>query len=163
MAIRDSAGNVLRRPDVDACIEHVRRHAIGVLVVDPFVETHAANENSNDQMKAVAAMFREIAQKGDCSVLLVHHTAKPPQGSSDGHAGNMNTARGASALPGIARVVQTLFSMSPSDAEKLNVSAENRHRYIVSRCRQQDASSERLFRTHLKWIIVGQVRPSPSI
>lgn len=130
VATRDSAGNVLRRPDVDACIEHVRRHAIGVLVVDPFVETHAADENSNDQMKAVAAMFREIAQKGDCSVLLVHHTAKPPQGSSDGHAGNMNTARGASALPGIARVVQTLFSMSASDAEKLNVSAENRHRYI---------------------------------
>ena len=117
-------------PDVDACIEHIRTHGIGLFIVDPFIETHEVNENSNEQIKAVAAMFREIARRGDCAVMLVHHTAKPPQGTSDGHAGNLNTARGASALTGVARVVQTLFSMSPRDAEHYGVKDEDRRLYV---------------------------------
>ena len=62
--------------------------------------------------------------------MLVHHTAKPPQGGSDGHAGNMNSARGASALTGVARVVQTLFGMSGKDAEACGVDEEDRHLYV---------------------------------
>jgi RecA-family ATPase len=89
----DRAGTVIRMPDVDACIEHIKAHQIGTFIVDPFVETHEVTENSNEQIKAVAVMFREIARVGDCAVMLVHHTAKPPQGSSDGHAGNLNTSR----------------------------------------------------------------------
>ena len=130
VAKADRAGTVIRLPDVDACIEHIRAHGIGLFIVDPFIETHEVNENSNEQIKAVAALFREIARRGDCAVMLVHHTAKPPQGSSDGHAGNLNTARGASALTGVARVVQTLFSMSPRDAEHYAVKDEDRRLYI---------------------------------
>ena len=126
----DRAGMVIRLPDVDACIQQIKQHNIGLFVVDPFVETHEVNENSNEQIKAVAAMFREVARAAGCAVLLVHHTAKPPQGSSDGHAGNMNTARGASALVGIARVVQTLFAMSEKDAERHGVAKEERHLHL---------------------------------
>ena len=130
VARADREGNVIRLPDVDACASQVREHGIGLFVVDPFVETHEVNENANAEIKAVAAMFREIARKGDCAVMLVHHTAKPPQGSSDGHAGNMNTARGASALTGVARIVQTLFSMSARDAERHGVAEEDRRLYV---------------------------------
>ena len=130
VARADRDGNVVRLPDVDACLAQIRAHGIGVFVVDPFVETHEVNENANAEIKAVAAMFREIARQGDCAVMLVHHTAKPPQGSSDGHAGNMNTARGASALTGIARIIQTLFSMSARDAERHGVGEEDRHLYV---------------------------------
>jgi hypothetical protein len=126
----DRHDQVIRQPDVDACIARIREHDIGLFVVDPFVETHEVNENSNEQIKAVASMFREVARTANCSVLLVHHTAKPPQGMSDGHAGNMNTARGASALVGVARVVQTLFSMSKADAEHLGVGAEDQRLYL---------------------------------
>jgi hypothetical protein len=130
VARADRAGNVVRLPDVDACIEHIRAHGIGLFIVDPFIETHEVNENSNEQIKAVAAMFREIARRGDCAVMLMHHTAKPPQGTSDGHAGNLNTSRGASALAGVARVVQTLFSMSPRDAQHYGVRDEDRRLYV---------------------------------
>jgi AAA domain len=130
VAKADRAGNVIRLPDVDACIEHIKAHGIGALLVDPFVETHEVNENSNEQVKAVAVMFRDIARRGACAVMLVHHTAKPPQGASDGHAGNLNTARGASALVGVARIVQTLFAMSSKDAERYGVPEEERHRYV---------------------------------
>jgi hypothetical protein len=126
----DRHDQVVRQPDVDACIKGIRQHDIGLFVVDPFVEAHAVNENSNEQIKAVAAMFRDVARVGNCSVLLVHHTAKPPQGTSDGHAGNMNTARGASALVGVARIVQTLFSMSEADAELLGIGPEEQRLYL---------------------------------
>ncbi|HEX6011575.1 MAG TPA: helicase RepA family protein, partial [Geminicoccaceae bacterium] len=130
VAKADRAGNVVRLPDVDGCIEHVQRHAIGLLVVDPFAETHEVGENSNEQIRAVAAMFRDIARQGPCAVMLVHHTAKPPQGGSDGHAGNMNAAGGASALVGVARVVQTLFGMCRRDAEEVGLAEEERHRLV---------------------------------
>jgi RecA-family ATPase len=121
---------VIRQLDVDACIAQIREHDIGLFVVDPFVEAHAVNENSNEQIKTVVSMFRDVARAGNCSVLLVHHTAKPPQGMSDGHAGNMNTARGASSLVGVARVVQTLFGMSETDAQENGVSRDDRHQYL---------------------------------
>lgn len=124
------AGAVIRLPDVDACIEHIRTHGIGLFIADPFIETHAVDENSNEQIKAVMTMFRDIARQGDCAVMLVHHTAKPPQGASDGHAGNMNAARGASAITSAARVVQTLFGMSKRDAEGLGIAERERHLYV---------------------------------
>lgn len=130
VARTDRHGNVLRLPDVDACIGHIRDHGFGVFVVDPFCETHEADENSNGQIKIVAGMFREIAQRGNCAVKLAHHTVKPPQGSSDGHAGNMHTARGASALIGVARFVETLFTMSPKDSERYRVPDEDRRLFV---------------------------------
>ena len=63
VARKDAKGNVLRLPDVDACIGHIREHGFGLFVVDPFGETHEADENANDQIKVVAGMFREIAQR----------------------------------------------------------------------------------------------------
>ena len=148
IAKADRAGNVMRLPDVDICIQQIKAHRIGVFIVDPFVETHEVNENSNEQIKAVAVMFRDIARKGECAVMLVHHTAKPPQGSSDGHAGNLNSARGASALVGVARIVQTLFSMSPKDAERYGVPEEERHLYI----RLDDAKANvRLIGAEARW------------
>lgn len=123
-------GAVVRQPDVDACIEFIKKNGITVFIADPLAETHSVEENSNEQMKEVAMMYRDIARRAGCAVLLVHHTSKPQQASSDGHAGNMNTARGASSLLGVARVVQTFYGMSTRDAEKFGIKDEDRHRYI---------------------------------
>ena len=38
VAKADRTGTVIRMPDVDACIEHIRAHQIGVFIVDPFIE-----------------------------------------------------------------------------------------------------------------------------
>lgn len=130
LARADKSGMVVRLPDFDACITKIRDNEIGVFIVDPFVETHEVNENANEQIKVVAAMYREIARATNCAVLLVHHTAKPPQGASDGYAGNMNAARGASALVGVARVVQTLFGMSDKDADHYGVAPNERHLFL---------------------------------
>ena len=130
LAKLDRHGAVVRQPDVAACIAHIQRERIGLFIVDPFVETHEVNENSNEHIKAVAAMYREIGRSTGCAVLLVHHTSKPPQGASDSHAGNMNTARGASALVGVARVVQTLFAMSAADAERVGADEDEANQFL---------------------------------
>jgi hypothetical protein len=137
IARADRNGLVMRQPDVARCIATIRKYEIGLFIVDPFVETHEVNENANDQIKVVAGMFRDIAREGNCAVLLVHHTAKPPQGSNGDVAGNMNAARGASALIGVVRVVETLFPMSHSDGEKHGVPEHKRHLFV----RLDDAKS----------------------
>lgn len=130
IAKTDKHGNVVQQPDVSACIDFIKKNDIKVFIADPFIETHDAEENSNEQMKEVAALYRKIARQAGCAVLLVHHTAKPQQASSEGYAGNMNAARGASSMLGVARVVQTFYGMSAKDAEKYGIQEEDRHRYI---------------------------------
>jgi hypothetical protein len=130
VAKKDHNNNVIRHPDVDACIDFIKTHGIKAFIIDPFVETHNVDENSNEQIKEVVSMYRDIARKADCGVMLVHHSSKPPQGQSDGHAGNMNTARGASSMLGIARVVLTLYSMSKRDADAFGVEEEERNLYV---------------------------------
>jgi len=122
-------GTVIRLPDVEACIAHIKKNNIIAFIVDPFIETHECDENSNQEIKRVAQMFRDIARQGSCAVFLIHHTAKPPQGSSEGHAGNMNTARGASALIGVSRVIVTLYGMSKKDAEMFGIDEKERHKW----------------------------------
>ena len=124
-----SDGTVIRLPDVEACIAHIKKHNIIAFVVDPFIETHECDENSNQEIKRVAQMYRDIARQGNCAVFLIHHTAKPPQGSSEGHAGNMNTARGASALIGVSRCIVTLYGMSKKDAEMYGIDEKDRHKW----------------------------------
>jgi hypothetical protein len=123
-------GVVQRLPDVDAVAEIVRREGIGLLIVDPFVETHAVDENDNAQVKAVAALWREVARRCDCAVVLVHHTGKPPAAAPDSWVGSLSASRGASSLGGVARIVRTLFSMSEKDAERIGIPPEERHRWV---------------------------------
>lgn len=123
-------GSIIRTPDVEACIEHIKKNNISVFIADPFVETHELEENSNQQIKAVSQMFRDIARRADCAVLLVHHTSKPQKGSSEGYAGDMNTARGASSLSGVARIMNTFHGMSKKDAEYYGIPENERHLYV---------------------------------
>lgn len=138
------AKTLRRSQDVEAIIEHIKRLGIGLLIVDPFAETHEADENDNVQVREVAALYREIAQRADCAVILVHHTRKQPAGSSEGHAGNMDSGRGASSLAGVARVIQTLYGMSDKDAKRYGVPERERHLYV----RLDDAKANLALLTH---------------
>jgi KaiC/GvpD/RAD55 family RecA-like ATPase len=130
VAKTDKNGNVTQTPDIDGMIAEIKKRDIKLLIIDPFAETHAVNENSNDDIKQVAMMYRRIAKKCDCAVLLVHHTRKTASGMDGGVAGNMDSARGAGAFTGVCRVVSTLFGMSKPDANMLAISEDERHLYI---------------------------------
>lgn len=111
---------------IDFCIEK----NIVALFVDPFLETHEADENDNRQISEVAKMYREVAQKANCAVCLIHHTRKEQGNSSKGHAGNMDSGRGASSLVGAARIVFTLYNMDESSAKEYGIAEDERHLYV---------------------------------
>lgn len=110
----------------DYCI----KHKIEALFVDPFLETHEADENDNRQTNEVCKIYRQLAQEANLAILLIHHTRKQQGASSAGHYGNMDSARGASSLLGAARIVFTLYAMEKKDAEKCGIAEEDRHYYM---------------------------------
>src|SRR3546814_16342813 len=87
-----------------------------MLIADPLVELHDASENDNGEMGAVGAILRGIAQQAGCATMVIHHTRRLPAGSSKGHAGNMDSGRGAGAVHGLDRVELTLYGMSAPEA-----------------------------------------------
>lgn len=129
IAKRTAEGNV-SPVDMDQLVDYIVANEIGVLVIDPFLETHRVQENSNEEINQVGRFYREVAVRTGCAVLLVHHTRKLPAGSPDSHIGNMESGRGASSLTGVARIVATLYGMGKRDAEFYGVREDQRHLYV---------------------------------
>jgi hypothetical protein len=110
-------------PDEEILTKEIMDHDIGLIVVDPFAESHSLEENSNPQMVKASAAWRRIARATSCAILLVHHVRK-------GAVSDIDSARGAKALTDSARIGLLLATMSEDDAENLGVNAEERTRYI---------------------------------
>jgi hypothetical protein len=117
---------LVRTPLMAELIDTIKAQAIDVLMVDPFAETFQGDENSNSELKWVAMLWREIARTSNIAVLLNHHTKK----YATGMQGDMDAARGGGSLIGIARIVSTLFPMTAEEAELMEITAENRIKYI---------------------------------
>jgi hypothetical protein len=90
----------------------IAENQIDIVIVDPFAETFAGDENSNSELKWAAILWRDVARRCDCSVMLIHHAKK----YSSGMAGDPDAGRGAGALTGVARIVATLFNMTEGEA-----------------------------------------------
>lgn len=115
---------------VDMLIEYCRDNGIGAVIIDPLVDTHECEENSNGEVQRVMRIYRRVATKLNCALVLIHHTKKPPAASGDGFAGSADAGRGASAAINAARVGLTLFQMSQKDGEKYGIASTVRHRYV---------------------------------
>jgi hypothetical protein len=131
IAKRSDKTNLIRPDMMQELIDNLIFHGIDMLIVDPFITTHDANENDNGEIDKVARMWAYVAKAANCAVVLVHHTRKLSGASTDGHSGNLDSMRGASALGGVARIVVTFDGMSPKHAKKYAVAAEDRWRYLL--------------------------------
>lgn len=100
-----------------------------VFMVDPMVEMHDGDENSNADVAAVMRGFRNLAKKHSAAGLIIHHTRKPPHIPGAVFAGDANVARGAKAFEGNVRALVTLFRMCAAEAEQYGISASARGRY----------------------------------
>lgn len=116
---------VVRTPVVESIVATILTGGFDVVVIDPFAECFEGDENSNSELKWAALLWREIARRTNCAVLLVHHTRKYAN-----EPGDMDSARGAGALLGVARVVSTVFTMSENEAQAFDISTERRHEYL---------------------------------
>jgi hypothetical protein len=114
MAMPDDRPGVIRHPDQDAVIAAIKYARIGLLVIDPFVKSHALDENDNRAIDAAATAWAEVAEATAASILLVHHVRK-------GTTTDIDAARGAKALTDAARAAALLMPMSAEEARQLGV------------------------------------------
>lgn len=102
----------------------IQQHKPAVVMLDPIVELHTAEENDNTAMRGIFARFRVLAMHYDCAVVLIHHTRKGAV------AGDMEGIRGASALNGACRIVLTAFPMTEDEAVLHDVAPNRRREYF---------------------------------
>jgi hypothetical protein len=73
--------------------------------------------------------LRQISVSANCALHLVHHTRKPPAGTSH-QAGDIFAVRGGGAIVGDAHFVFTLADMGQADGETLGVADADRKKFI---------------------------------
>jgi hypothetical protein len=105
----------------------IRERQPAMLIADPLAELHNADENDNTAIRAVIAEFRTLAAEFNISVVLAHHTRKGTV-----NPGDPDTARGASAIIGGARIVFTIVGMAEDAAAALGIAEDqkSRSRYV---------------------------------
>ena len=96
---------------LEVLMKRVKDNSIGLVIIDPFVSTHLANENSNSSIQAIVAMFRKLAREANCAVHIVHHVRK-----GNGEDATIDSVRGAGSLIGAARVARVINKVSEEDA-----------------------------------------------
>lgn len=125
-AIETENGAQLVEPVYEALAAELKRRAIDVLMIDPFVSSHAIGENDNRAIDAVAKAWKRIAQDCGAAIVLVHHTRK-----TGGNAVTVEDARGASALLGAVRVALTLNQMREDEASRFGIADDAERRSLV--------------------------------
>lgn len=122
VAKRDRYGNLVVTPDIDGLVAELKLRGIVLLIIDPFVQSHQAEENDNNEMATVIGAWSQVAHRADCAVWLVHHFRK------GGAGGDPDSIRGAVAIIGAVRSAWTISAMSSEEANKLGI-PENERRY----------------------------------
>jgi len=142
---RDESGFYVANPDEEALTQLIKDSGIGLIVCDPFAESHTLEENSNPQMIQAAAVWRRIARATNCAVLLVHHVRK-------GDTVGIDAARGAKAVTDSARVGLLMCTMSAAEAEEFGIADDDRLAYV----RLDDAKRNMAAAAKARWF---QLRP----
>lgn len=112
-------------PVVEAVVNQIQANKIDVKIVDPFVSTHAVNENDNGAIDKVAKLWAQIADRTNCAIDIVHHLRK----LADREA-TVEDARGAVALIGAARSVRVLNRMTANQAKEVGLAESDRYGYF---------------------------------
>jgi AAA domain len=102
-----------------------------LLILDPLIRVHRADENSAPEMAAVLDGLRTLARDSGCAVLLVHHARKAPALSSLGHG-----LRGSSDLPAFGDSNLYLRRLGANGPLELRPPRRGRHRPLRPRGRR---------------------------
>lgn len=127
IAKKGQDGIVINQTALDNACQFIRENNIVLMLVDPFIRSHECEENDNMQMDKIASLFSRLAVKGRCAVGAIHHTGKAGANMAPGE---MNAARGASALLSAARIAHTVSTMTVKEAQKFGVASERRRWYF---------------------------------
>ena len=68
--------------------ECIEKYKPKVLILDPFIRFHTADENSSSSMSNIFAKISKLIEEHDIAVILVHHEGKKPSNNSKGGRGS---------------------------------------------------------------------------
>lgn len=148
-ATKNRDGLEVHEPVNAAIIAEIRARNIDVLIVDPFVSSHRAEENDNGQMDAIAKAWASVARQANCAIVLVHHSRK-----LGGQNVDAESSRGASAVTNAARSVLVLNRMEGKEASGFGIAAEDRRRFF----RVSNDKSNRALAGEANWFHLASVR-----
>jgi len=107
----------VRLPDgLERLAATVAQVAPRLLILDPLIRLHRADENSAAEMAGVLDGLRTLARRTECAILLVHHTRKAPAGGVAGHG-----LRGSSDLHAFGDTNLYLRRLGPDTALELRI------------------------------------------
>jgi hypothetical protein len=107
----------VRLPDgLDRLAATVAQVAPRLLILDPLIRLHRADENSAAEMAVILDGLRTLARATACAILLVHHTRKAPAGGIPGHG-----LRGSSDLHAFGDTNLYLRRVGPDVALELRI------------------------------------------
>src|SRR5579862_91813 len=126
---REANESVIAEPVAKAIIAQIRRHDIGLVIVDPFVNCHELNEQDNTAIATLMKQWAAIADETGCAIELLHHTRKTNGNAEDDSA---DEVRGAGAFVNAARSVRRLVRMTKDEASRAGVDDRRRFFRVVS-------------------------------
>ena len=121
----ERGGFRIQRPIVDGMVEALLARRVDYLDIDPFVSSHAVDENNNGAIDAVSKEWVQVAHRANCAVSLAHHVRKP-----NGSEATAFDARGAVSMINAVRSVLVLQKMTKEVAQELGVPECDRKRYV---------------------------------
>ena len=123
IAEQSGAGSIERNDAfIDKLLGIVKSNNIDVISIDPFVSTHAVNENDNSAIRDVIECYDYIAEQGNCAIHLWHHTRK-----GNGLGASVDSARGASSFVDACRSVRILETMTTDEGKKQKIANHRRY------------------------------------
>ena len=122
-ATQDGGSFRLLEAQFEAVEAAIRARQIDVLVLDPFISTHHAQENQTEAMDRIAKRWSLVAHRCSCAILLVHHTRK-----TNGEKADIDAVRGSIAGVNAARIVLLLNRMTESEGAAFGLDDADRRR-----------------------------------
>lgn len=119
---------VINEATSKAILAEMQEKKIDVVIIDPFISSHAVNENDNVGIDLVAKEWARIADKANAAVHLIHHTRKA---SGDAEV-NAESSRGGKALTDAARDVRTINRMTEEQGVEAGVDNHRRFFRVIS-------------------------------
>jgi hypothetical protein len=108
-------------------VDTIRSRGISVVIVDPFVSSHAVNENDYGAIDCVAETWGRVTEMTGAAVHLVHHVRK-----TGGNEVTVEDSRDANALLAAARVARVLNVMAKEEGEQANVESPRTHFQLMN-------------------------------
>jgi hypothetical protein len=162
-ATESSAGFQLLRPVFEEITGELLARRIDVLVIDPFVSSHAIDEIDNTKIDKIAKEWARVANAANCVVVLVHHTSK-----SGADSVNVMSARGGKSLTDAVRSALVFNRMDANAALRFGFDDAERRRYFtVSDDKHNRAAAEGADWFKLESVDLGNgagdLRPGDSV